>query len=297
MLGALPFDQNGVLALPKQDRSAVKAFLEQRNIGEDVMLDILRDRFNEFLDAVVASDEDKIKTMAEKRFADKIIFNLPAFKKAGLEFKRGQGLCDIKSKTDETLGDKMAHQVAEDYIVDMMLVRGLSVDRDENSCNFDYELNRSEESQGLRFYQHKYFTGYQNYFEYIAYEDKLARVDELKKIVWSKEDENKKLLEKKDLSEEDRLQAMLPPKEITEYVNLQREVREVCQSMRKTMFEQGLKMHLRAMVCFHDIGLFNGEGRLYGENYSGNHIAVFECDLKIPPFLSLIDSNDEEFIN
>ena len=51
------------------------------------------------------------------------------------------------------------------------------------------------------------------------------------------------------------------------------------------------------MVCFNDIGLFNGEGRLYGDNYSGNHIAVFECDLKVPPTLSLIDSDNEEFFN
>lgn len=107
------------------------------------MLEILSDRFYDFLDAIVASDEDKIKSMAEKRFADKIIFNLPAFKKAGLKFKRGQGLCNIKSTPNANLSDKMAHQVTEDYIVDMMLVRGLSVDRDENECNFDYELNRS----------------------------------------------------------------------------------------------------------------------------------------------------------
>ena len=78
------------------------------------------------------------------------------------------------------------------------------------------------------------------YYQYLRYQDKLARVDELKQIVWSKEDEKKKLLDKKDLSEEDRLEAMLPPKEIKEYLNLQREVREVSQSMRKSMFEQSL---------------------------------------------------------
>lgn len=90
---------------------------------------------------------------------------------------------------------------------------------------------------------------------------------------------------------------MLPPKEIAEYLNVQREVREVCLNMRKTKFERGLRMHLRAMVCFQDIGLFDGEGRLYGENYSGSHIAVFECDMKVPPHLSLIDNDNEEFLN
>ena len=144
------------------------------------MLDILRDRFYDFLDAVVSADEDKIKAMAEKRFADKIIFNLPSFKKAGLQFKRGQGLCEIKSKSNEGLGENMAHQITEDYIVDQMLVRGLSVDREQNEANFDYELNRSQESDGFRFYQHKYFTGHDMYYQYLRYQDKLARVDELK---------------------------------------------------------------------------------------------------------------------
>lgn len=63
------------------------------------------------------------------------------------------------------------------------------------------------------------------------------------------------------------------------------------------MFEKGLKMHLRTMICLRDIGLFDGEGRLYGDNYSGNHIVVFETELKEPSTMSLIDGTDEEFMN
>ena len=81
-------------------------------------------------------------------------------------------------------------------------------------------MNRSEESEGLRFYQHRYFTGYQSYYEHVNYQEKLARVDELKKIVWEKEDANAKLLEKTDLTEEQRMEAMLPATELLEYVNL-----------------------------------------------------------------------------
>jgi hypothetical protein len=32
---------------------------------------------------------------------------------------------------------------------------------------------------------------------------------------------------------------------------------------------------------------------LYGDNYSGNHIAIFECDLKAPPQLAYIDHSPE----
>ena len=67
--------------------------------------------------------------------------------------------------------------------------------------------------------------------------------------------------------------------------------------MRKEMFEKGLKMHLRTMICLRDIGLFDGEGRLYGDNYSGIHIVVFETELKAPSTMSLIDDTDEEFMN
>lgn len=59
------------------------------------MVDILRDRFFELLDAVINSDEARVRTLTEKRFADKIAANLPALKKAGLKFERGSGLCKI----------------------------------------------------------------------------------------------------------------------------------------------------------------------------------------------------------
>jgi hypothetical protein len=59
------------------------------------MVDILRDRFFELLDAVVSSDEARVRVMTEKRFADKIVANLPALKKADLKFERGSGLCKI----------------------------------------------------------------------------------------------------------------------------------------------------------------------------------------------------------
>ena len=59
------------------------------------MVDILRDRFFELLDAVVSSDEARVRSMTEKRFADKIVANFPALKKNGLKFERGSGLCKI----------------------------------------------------------------------------------------------------------------------------------------------------------------------------------------------------------
>ena len=57
---------------------------------------------------------------------------------------------------------------------------------------------------------------------------------------------------------------------------------------------------LRTTICFKDIGKFHipGEKRpVYGDDYSGNHVAIFECELKSPPQLALIDHSQDEFIN
>ena len=34
----------------------------------------------------------------------------------------------------------------------------------------------------------------------------------------------------------------------------------------------------------------------FSSDYSGNHIAIFECDVKVPPALALIDHSFKEYI-
>jgi len=92
----------------------------------------------------------------------------------------------------------------------------------------------------------------------------------------------------------------VPTEEYLESVELMRELREIPLRMRKRMNGLALQMLLRTTVCFKDIGKFavQGQGRpVYGEEYSGNHIAIFECELKVPPQLALIDHTAQEFIN
>ena len=50
--------------------------------------------------------------------------------------------------------------IEKSYIVDNMLIKGLSVNRNENYCNYDYNLGTNLEDSGLRFYTHKYFLGH-----------------------------------------------------------------------------------------------------------------------------------------
>ena len=60
-----------------------------------------------------------------------------------------------------------------------------------------------------------------------------------------------------------------------------------------------MRMFLRTTVCFKDVGVFRGKDkeRMYGPNYSGNHVAIFECELKAPPQLSLIDHTYNMYID
>jgi hypothetical protein len=58
-----------------------------------------------------------------------------------------------------------------------------------------------------------------------------------------------------------------------------------------------MQMLLRTTICFKNIGKFDGKSDLYGDKYSGNHIAIFECELKAPPQLSLIDHTLEMYVD
>ena len=67
--------------------------------------------------------------------------------------------------------------------------------------------------------------------------------------------------------------------------------------MRKEMNDLTMRMFLRTTICFKDIGAFSANEKLYGDNYSGNHIAIFECEMKAPPQLSFIDHTYQEYLD
>ena len=58
-----------------------------------------------------------------------------------------------------------------------------------------------------------------------------------------------------------------------------------------------MRMFLRTTLCFKDMGMFKAKESLYGDEYSGNHIAIFECELKAPPQLSFIDHNYSQYLD
>jgi len=57
------------------------------------------------------------------------------------------------------------------------------------------------------------------------------------------------------------------------------------------MNELTMRMFLRTTVLFKNIGIFKGkdQSKMFSKDYSGNHVAIFECELKAPPQLALVD--------
>lgn len=183
-----------------------------------------------------------------------------------------------------------------------MIVKGVSLDRSRNDCNFDYLKVRGHEEGGMLFYMHKYFAGYMHYYERLGFQKHLERILELEQILEAKDAKRAEMqskAEQRELNEKERLELELPDEELIELVKLQREVREVTYKMRKKMNDLTLRMHLRTTICFKDIGIFSAGkkgSQVYGDKYSGNHIAIFECDMKQPPQMSFVDHTYHEVL-
>lgn len=78
------------------------------------------------------------------------------------------------------------------------------------------------------------------------------------------------------------LKAKIPYDEEFEELDLNFDIKDIAMAMRKKMGDNDNRMILRVSVCFKDIGQFTGKTKdfIYGPNYSGNHLAIFECELK-----------------
>ena len=86
----------------------------------------------------------------------------------------------MKDTTD--FGDLRANLVsdnAETYVVDSFIIKGVSPNREENDCNYDYVGLKDLDNQGMRFYKHKYFTGHMTYYQHLKFKQHLERLEEI----------------------------------------------------------------------------------------------------------------------
>ena len=112
--------------------------------------------------------------MAEERFANKVVSGFDAIRNEKITFARGKGLSTHLMKEDQTdygnLRENLVSDEKEDYLVSTMLVKGVAADRSKNACNYDYNMDKSQDANGMRYYLHKYFAGYHYYYQHEAFE-------------------------------------------------------------------------------------------------------------------------------
>ena len=64
----------------------VNHFLEHRGVSHEILLEHLNDKFHKFIEALMDGDKNKIESMTEKNFGEKLIQNLESFSKNDLKF-------------------------------------------------------------------------------------------------------------------------------------------------------------------------------------------------------------------
>ena len=82
-----------------------------------------------------------------------------------------------KDSTDYgALRANLVSDIENTYIIDNMIIKGISPVRSENDCNYDYDLVKIREHMGMRFYMHKYFSGHMHYYLHLKYEEHMKRI-------------------------------------------------------------------------------------------------------------------------
>jgi hypothetical protein len=102
----------------------------------------------QFVQGVIKQDLSSVEKLTEKRLFKKLQEKNDELKKFNLNFQ--------PTKVEEASKSS--------YIIDQMLIKGVKANRDDNDSNHDYMYVDTNESEGLRYYLHKYFLGFHPYY-------------------------------------------------------------------------------------------------------------------------------------
>jgi hypothetical protein len=109
----------------------------------------------QFVQGVIKQDLSSVEKLTEKRLFKKLQEKNDELKKFNLNFQ--------PTKVEEASKSS--------YIIDQMLIKGVKANRDDNDSNHDYMYVDTNESEGLRYYLHKYFLGFHPYYIEIKNEE------------------------------------------------------------------------------------------------------------------------------
>lgn len=169
-LCGLPHDLDGTHSVPKlQSRELVDTFLTHKQINDEFLTDKFHNMVQNFYSAVALNQQDHIETLAENRFAKKIkiVQDQNSKKNLKLDFKPHEVPHVERAEEDQS------------YIFDKMFEKGVYFDREQNDNNYDYFLDNQCEMDGIRYFQHKYFAGYDRHYYLDRYADKQEEDDRL----------------------------------------------------------------------------------------------------------------------
>jgi len=236
----LPYDVQGTHAVPKlHERQLVEMFLDHKMIDEEFLTDKFHSMTQDLYSAISKTDYDWVNTLTEKRFGKKIQENCDDYKNKGISLKfTPHEIPHVERPLDQ-----------QSYIFDKIFEKGVFFDRSKNDNNYDYFLDTESELEGIRYYQHKYFAGYETEYYLNKYSNK----------------------------EQDKL---------SKY------------RFKYYAEERNRSIVLRVYGVIRDVGRFSSSANNnpYGRNYTGNHMVVFENQLKEPPVIALTNPNLETWI-
>jgi hypothetical protein len=102
----------------------------------------------QFIQGVIKQDLKTVERLAEPRFFKRLQEKNDELKKFNLKYQP----TSVEQATKSS------------YMIDQMLIKGVKANRDENDCNHDYMFVDTNESDGLRYYLHKYHLGFHPYY-------------------------------------------------------------------------------------------------------------------------------------
>eukprot|EP00347_Sterkiella_histriomuscorum_P000208 403376769 len=254
--GAFPLDKAGTHLLPKlPNRQLCDNLLSKKNLTEELLRDHFSGMFLNFVEQLANKNYEAVQKMTEKRLFEKLSSQKENLEKFKLEF-------DV----NKIEGD-------ESYIVDQILVKGVSQDRELNDQNIDYIYSNRYEGEGLRIYTHKYFIGYAPLYLQQHNEEEMKAIEE-----------------------EYNSQGITP----VDIARLQDRAKDIQYGQRKRLLERAQNIVFRITFQFKGqnkaLKALSGPESLYDPNYSGNHIVIFENQLSTPSTMNLIDYTVAEYI-